>query len=66
MSADEDGQRGFLKVPLIQKIINTMWFTNKHNDSIRFHKHFKPFPYPALALILTVIECCIDEWTMGI
>ncbi|KAI6108114.1 hypothetical protein F5141DRAFT_1064351 [Pisolithus sp. B1] len=57
MSADEDGQRGFLKVPLIQKIINTMWFTNKHNDSIRFHKHFKPFPYPALTLVLTVEYC---------
>ncbi|KAI6166686.1 hypothetical protein EDD17DRAFT_1855258 [Pisolithus thermaeus] len=57
---------GFLKAPLIQKIINTMWFVNKHDDSIRFHKHFKPFPYPALALVLTAIECCIDEWTMGI
>ncbi|KAI6101512.1 hypothetical protein EDD16DRAFT_1758132 [Pisolithus croceorrhizus] len=66
MSADEDGRRGFLKAPLIQKIINTMWFANKHDNGIRFHKHFKPFPYPALALVLMAIECCIDEWTTGI
>ncbi|KIK25342.1 hypothetical protein PISMIDRAFT_97028 [Pisolithus microcarpus 441] len=62
---DEDGRRGFLKAPLIQKIINTMWFVNKHDDGVRFHNHLKPFPYPALALVLTAIECCIDEWMTG-
>ncbi|KIK16981.1 hypothetical protein PISMIDRAFT_112329 [Pisolithus microcarpus 441] len=30
-----------------------------------FHKHFRPFPYPTLVLILSAIECCIDEWMMG-
>ncbi|KAI5987190.1 hypothetical protein EDD15DRAFT_2152343, partial [Pisolithus albus] len=61
----EDGRRGFLKAPIIQKIVNTMWFTNKHDDGIVFHEYFKPFPYPALALVLTAIECCIDEWATG-
>ncbi|KAI6024873.1 hypothetical protein BKA83DRAFT_4051981 [Pisolithus microcarpus] len=51
--------------PLIQKIVNTMWFANKHDDGVMFHKHYKPFPYPALALVLTAIECCIDEWMTG-
>ncbi|KIK19784.1 hypothetical protein PISMIDRAFT_106938, partial [Pisolithus microcarpus 441] len=58
-------RRGFLKAPLIQKIVNTMWFANKHDDGVVFHKHYKPFPYPALALVLTAIECCIDEWMTG-
>ncbi|KAI6156713.1 hypothetical protein BKA82DRAFT_3964865 [Pisolithus tinctorius] len=58
-------RRGFLKVPLIQKIINMMWFANKHDEGVKFPEHFKPFPYPALALILTAIECCIDEWATG-
>ncbi|KAI6126587.1 hypothetical protein F5141DRAFT_997432, partial [Pisolithus sp. B1] len=65
MVAEEDAQRGFLKAPLIQKIINMMWFANKHGDGVVFHNHFKPFPYPALALVLTAIKCCIDEWMMG-
>ncbi|KIM63104.1 hypothetical protein SCLCIDRAFT_118117, partial [Scleroderma citrinum Foug A] len=26
---------------------------------------FKPFPLPALALVLTAIECCIDKWMTG-
>ncbi|KAI5994418.1 hypothetical protein EDD15DRAFT_2112111, partial [Pisolithus albus] len=61
----EDGRRGFLKAPLIQKIVNTMWFTNKHDDGVVYHEYFRPFPYPALALVLTAIECCVDEWVTG-
>ncbi|KAI6012380.1 hypothetical protein EDC04DRAFT_2609504 [Pisolithus marmoratus] len=65
MSAEEDRHWGFLKAPLIQKIVNTMWFATKHDNGVVFHTYFKPFPYPALALVLVVIECCIDEWVMG-
>ncbi|KAI6156699.1 hypothetical protein BKA82DRAFT_3931682, partial [Pisolithus tinctorius] len=61
----KENRRGFLKVPLIQNIINMMWFANKHDEGVKFPEHFKPFPYPALALILTAIECCIDEWATG-
>ncbi|KIO00552.1 hypothetical protein M404DRAFT_152522, partial [Pisolithus tinctorius Marx 270] len=46
---------GFLKVPLIQKIINMMWFTNKHDEGVKFPEHFKPFPYLVLVLILTAV-----------
>ncbi|KIM66112.1 hypothetical protein SCLCIDRAFT_71152, partial [Scleroderma citrinum Foug A] len=56
---------GFLKAPIIQKVINTMWFTNENDEGIKHHSWFKPFLLPALALVLTVIECCIDEWTTG-
>ncbi|KAI5993869.1 hypothetical protein EDD15DRAFT_2366950 [Pisolithus albus] len=51
--------------PLIQEIVNMMWFANKHDDGVAFPEHFKPFPHPALALVLTAIECCIDEWATG-
>ncbi|KAI6162857.1 hypothetical protein EDD17DRAFT_1572893 [Pisolithus thermaeus] len=47
-----------------KKIVNTMWFTNKHDDRVMFHNYFELFPYPALVLVLTAIECCIDEWVM--
>ncbi|KIM58475.1 hypothetical protein SCLCIDRAFT_42837, partial [Scleroderma citrinum Foug A] len=60
-------RRGFLKAPIIQKVINTMWFTNKNDKGIKQHSWFKPFPLSALALVLTAasIECCVDEWTTG-
>ncbi|KAI6026016.1 hypothetical protein EDC04DRAFT_2899695 [Pisolithus marmoratus] len=56
MAAQEDSWCRFLKAPLIQKIMNMMWFANKHDDGITFPNHFKPFPYPALALVLTAIH----------
>ncbi|KAI6035765.1 hypothetical protein EDC04DRAFT_2571398, partial [Pisolithus marmoratus] len=50
---------------LMQKIVNTMWFANKHDDGVMFYDYFKPFPLLALALVLAAIKCCIDEWVMG-
>ena len=77
----QDEHCGFLKAPIIQKIINMMWFANKNDEGIKYHIWFKPFPLPALALVLTVvsvmlhhwvvtdvtsqIECCIDKWMTG-
>ncbi|KAG6807984.1 hypothetical protein H0H92_005806 [Tricholoma furcatifolium] len=52
--------------PLIQKIVNAMWFQNKHNEGIKFMDIFNPFPILTLALVLSVIDCCLDEWMTGI
>ncbi|KAH9970477.1 hypothetical protein BJV74DRAFT_954096 [Russula compacta] len=49
----------------IQKAIDLTWFQNKDSDGILFYKHFTPIPIKAMALILTVIECCIYEWSDG-
>jgi len=51
--------------PIIQKAINAFWFQNKDSDGIIFYEYFAPIPIQAIALVLTVIECCIDEWTDG-
>ncbi|KAG6809062.1 hypothetical protein H0H92_001752 [Tricholoma furcatifolium] len=58
--------KGLYQTPLIQKIVNVMWFQNKHDEGVKFIKTFNPFPIPALALVLSVIDCCIDEWITGI
>ncbi|KAI6039426.1 hypothetical protein EDC04DRAFT_2603191 [Pisolithus marmoratus] len=39
--------------------------TNFAFKGIMFPEHFKPFPYPTLTIVLTAIECCIDEWVTG-
>jgi len=51
--------------PIIQKAINMMWFQSKDGDGIVFHEYFTTIPIEAIALALTVIECCITEWTDG-
>jgi len=52
----QDERCGFLKVPIIQKVINMLWFANKNNEGIKHHTCFKPFPLPALASVLTAVS----------
>ena len=52
----QDERHGFLKVLIIQKVINTMWFVNKNDEGIKHNACFKPFPLPALALVLTAVS----------
>lgn len=51
--------------PIIQEAINILWFKNKDDDGMTFQEHFSPMPIPAMALVLAVIQCCIEEWTNG-
>jgi len=57
----QDKRRGFLKALIIQKIINTMWFANKNDEGIKQHSSFKPFPLPALALVLTAVSVVLHH-----
>ncbi|KAI0257084.1 hypothetical protein BJV78DRAFT_8286 [Lactifluus subvellereus] len=52
--------------PIIQKAINIIWFGDQDADGIVFHEYFSTMPIPAIALVLTMIECCIGEWSQGI
>ncbi|KAF8506732.1 hypothetical protein F5888DRAFT_1644837 [Russula emetica] len=51
--------------PIIQKVINVTWFNDRDDDGIVFYEHFNPIPFVVIALALTVIEWCIDEWSTG-
>jgi len=52
--------------PILQKAINITWFEHKGADGVAFYEYFSTMPIPAIALVLMVIECCIDEWSQGI
>ncbi|KAH9035123.1 hypothetical protein EDB83DRAFT_1775628 [Lactarius deliciosus] len=51
--------------PIIQRAIDTTWFRNKDDVGVVNHEQFSPMPIPVIAITLTVIECCIDEWSDG-
>ncbi|KAJ6528049.1 hypothetical protein B0H19DRAFT_1256268 [Mycena capillaripes] len=65
-SFDPVAKTGLYQTFLIQLIANLMFFANKHDEGIKYFAYFNPFPVSAIALILTVIECCIDEWLTGV
>ncbi|KIJ09358.1 hypothetical protein PAXINDRAFT_87553, partial [Paxillus involutus ATCC 200175] len=54
------------KSDLLQLAINEMWFANRHDEGVIYHRYFNPIPTTTMALLLAVIKCCIDEWATGI
>ncbi|KAH9027999.1 hypothetical protein EDB84DRAFT_284806 [Lactarius hengduanensis] len=57
--------RDLYRHSIIQRVINTTWFRNKGDIGVLDHEHFSPMPISVIALTLTVIECCIHEWSNG-
>ncbi|KAG5649197.1 hypothetical protein H0H81_005483 [Sphagnurus paluster] len=61
----DDICQGIYQHPAIQKGVNKLWFSNTRDEGVAYTDMFNPLPIPAIALILTTIECCIDEWLTG-
>ncbi|KAJ7856440.1 hypothetical protein B0H13DRAFT_1178125 [Mycena leptocephala] len=65
--ADVEGRKGIYKAKIIQKAVNQMWFNNRRDEGAKHPELLGPiFPKPAFALVLSAIECSIDEWATGI
>ncbi|KAJ7060230.1 hypothetical protein C8F01DRAFT_1141987 [Mycena amicta] len=63
--ADPEKKTGLYKAADIQPLTNAFWFSNQRNDGPSHPEVFKPLPLRALALVLTVMENCVDEWITG-
>ncbi|KAG1879069.1 hypothetical protein F4604DRAFT_1923219 [Suillus subluteus] len=63
---DWSRKKGIYKTELLQEGINLMWFTNQNDKGIIYHKYFNPVPVRAIALMLTAIKCCFNEWMQGL
>ncbi|KAI0280059.1 hypothetical protein BGY98DRAFT_966330 [Russula aff. rugulosa BPL654] len=51
--------------PIIQQAVNATLFRNRDDAGVVYHEHFSPMPIPVIALVLTVVQWCIDEWSDG-
>ncbi|KAG1764173.1 hypothetical protein EV702DRAFT_982245 [Suillus placidus] len=63
---DWEMKSGIYKTELIQAAVNDMWFANRNDEGVIHGRYFEPLPVEIIALILTAIECCIDEWITGV
>ncbi|KAG1791926.1 uncharacterized protein HD556DRAFT_1240024, partial [Suillus plorans] len=59
---DWETKCGIYKTELIQSAVNDMWFVNRSDEGVIHSRYFEPLPVEIIALILTAIEYCIDEW----
>ncbi|KIM82082.1 hypothetical protein PILCRDRAFT_8323 [Piloderma croceum F 1598] len=53
---------GLYEHKIIQTTIDICFFKNRLDVGVQFNMFFRPFPCIALMLIITAIECAIDEW----
>jgi hypothetical protein len=49
-------RRGLYRNPLIQKIVNVMWFRNRQDEGVTYRKYFHPMRAETVALVLTVVS----------
>ena len=57
--SDSEGtlkRKGIYSHPIIQKVVNKMWFKNKRDEGIMFPNFFNPISVPSIALILTAVR----------
>ncbi|KAI0296105.1 hypothetical protein B0F90DRAFT_1820121 [Multifurca ochricompacta] len=47
--------------PIIQQVINIVWFNDRSGDGVVFSNNFNPMPYETIALVLTVIKVSTHE-----
>jgi len=62
---DGKGRHSPYSHPIIQEAINVTLFRDENDVGVVLHEHFSPMPIPIIALILTAVQCCIDEWSDG-
>jgi len=56
----------YYETGVLQQIINATLFRDQDDLGVVFGAWFTPFPFPALALIITILEHCIKEWSTGV
>ncbi|CDO71945.1 hypothetical protein BN946_scf184940.g92 [Trametes cinnabarina] len=56
---------GLYEAEIIQSIINRVFYKTATDDGVVLAKIYEPFPFVGLALILTAIQCSLDEWDTG-
>ncbi|KZT22703.1 hypothetical protein NEOLEDRAFT_1119325 [Neolentinus lepideus HHB14362 ss-1] len=65
--------------PIIQSVINEMWFANKNDEGVVYSEYFEVdvtstrrgsakrigIPLVTITLVLTAVQCALEEWVSG-
>ncbi|RDB18461.1 hypothetical protein Hypma_000275 [Hypsizygus marmoreus] len=65
---DSKERIGIFRNPIIQAIVNKMWFKNRTDEGVirpEFTSEDGGITLVVLALVIVVIECCLHEWQTG-
>ncbi|KAI9069145.1 hypothetical protein FKP32DRAFT_1545651, partial [Trametes sanguinea] len=62
----EEDHDGLYENDIIQMVVNQVFYKDAEDDGILLSTVYDPFPTRAVALVLTAIQCAIDEWSTGV
>ncbi|GBE86981.1 hypothetical protein SCP_1002270 [Sparassis crispa] len=62
---DIENITGFAQHQIIMSVIQEEWFRGKTDLGIFYESHFRLFLLELLALVITLLEFCISEWSDG-
>ncbi|KAI0349157.1 hypothetical protein OH77DRAFT_1415492 [Trametes cingulata] len=65
ISEDSQGHVGLYENEIIQDIINRGFYKSADDDGIALADIYDPFPAAGIALVLTAVQCAIEEWATG-
>ncbi|KAG8710722.1 hypothetical protein FRC08_016802 [Ceratobasidium sp. 394] len=51
--------------PVFIRAIGATLFWDPESIGVVYHDKFNPIPIPAVALVLTMMQVCIEEWALG-
>ncbi|KAF7798193.1 hypothetical protein EIP86_009410, partial [Pleurotus ostreatoroseus] len=60
-----DGPRGYAELRFPLQALHTQLFRERDHIGNEESTAFNPLPLPTLALVLTIVEYCLDAWTDG-
>ncbi|KAJ2971088.1 hypothetical protein NUW54_g12584 [Trametes sanguinea] len=64
--ADVEKRQGFAHNPVILSTIKEFWFATPDAAGIKYAAQFSPVREVTLALLMTTIEYCLDQWATGL
>ncbi|KAF8960928.1 hypothetical protein BDZ97DRAFT_1760386 [Flammula alnicola] len=56
---------GYAQGKIISEILHAVWFEDTNSQGVTFKNLFDPIPLETLALIFTILDFCLDEWSDG-
>ncbi|KAF8950927.1 hypothetical protein BDZ97DRAFT_1933152 [Flammula alnicola] len=56
---------GYAQGKIISEILHAIWFEDTNSQGVTFKNLFNPIPLETLALIFTILDFCLDEWSDG-
>ncbi|KAF8067065.1 hypothetical protein FPV67DRAFT_1417403, partial [Lyophyllum atratum] len=64
---DPAKRTGMYLHPIIQAVVNKMWFKSKTDEGVTHEEYSTDdaIPLVTIAFVLTAVECCLDEWQSG-